>query len=52
MRHFVKAIIFASTIGAAVGVAGCAEEQGPLEKAGESMDEAAEEVGDEIDDAT
>lgn len=33
------------------GFTGC-EEQGPFEEAGESMDEAAEEVGDEIDDAT
>jgi len=52
MRHFVKAVLFASTIGATVGLAGCAEDKGPLEKAGESIDEAAEEVGDEIDDAT
>ena len=52
MRHFVKAIIFASTVGFAAGLAGCAEEQGPMEEAGESIDEAAEEVKDEIDDAT
>ena len=28
------------------------EQDGPLEEAGESIDEAIEEVGDEIDDAT
>ncbi|MEO0996143.1 MAG: hypothetical protein AAFX58_01375 [Pseudomonadota bacterium] len=33
------------------GVAAC-EDDGPLEEAGESIDEAAEEVGDEVDDAT
>ena len=28
------------------------QEQGPAERAGENIDEAIEEVGDEIDDAT
>ena len=28
------------------------QEQGPAEEAGENIDEAAEEIGDEIDDAT
>lgn len=33
------------------GLAAC-QEQGPMEEAGENIDEAAEEVADEIDDAT
>ena len=36
---------------AVLGLAAC-EQDGPLENAGEQMDEAAEEVADEIDDAT
>ena len=35
----------------ALSLASC-KEKGPMEKAGEKVDEAAEEVGDEIDDAT
>ena len=30
----------------ALGMAGCAKEEGPMEKAGKSIDEAAEKVGD------
>ncbi|WP_169819425.1 hypothetical protein [Pseudohongiella acticola] len=33
-----------------LGLAAC--DQGPAEEAGENIDEAMEEVGDEIDDAT
>lgn len=33
------------------GLAAC-QDQGPAEQAGEDIDEAVEEVGDEIDDAT
>lgn len=48
----VTKLLFAAFIsGAALTLSAC-EEKGPLEKAGESMDEAAEEVKDEIDDAT
>lgn len=36
---------------AVLGLAAC-EQQGPAEEAGENLDEAVEEVGDEIDDAT
>lgn len=36
---------------AVLGLAAC-EQQGPAERAGENIDEAAEEIGDEIDDAT
>lgn len=34
-----------------VGLSGC-EEKGPMEKAGEQMDEGVEEIKDEIDDRT
>lgn len=36
---------------AVLGLAAC-EQQGPAEEAGENIDEAAEEIADEIDDAT
>lgn len=36
---------------AVLGLAAC-EQQGPAEEAGENLDEAMEEVADEIDDAT
>jgi hypothetical protein len=36
---------------AAFGTLGC-EREGPLERAGEEIDEAGEEVKDELDDAT
>jgi hypothetical protein len=36
---------------AAFGTLGC-EREGPLERAGEELDEAGEEVEDELDDAT
>jgi predicted small lipoprotein YifL len=43
--------IYLLFIVAVLGLAAC-EQDGPLENAGERMDEAAEEVADEIDDAT
>jgi predicted small lipoprotein YifL len=43
--------IYLLFIVAVLGLAAC-EQDGPLENAGEQMDEAAEEVADEIDDAT
>ncbi|WP_322522287.1 hypothetical protein SR882_05260 [Guyparkeria halophila] len=33
-------------------VAGCSEEQGPAEKAGEQIDQTMEEAGDEVEEAT
>lgn len=33
-------------------IAGCSEEQGPAEKAGEQIDQAMEKAGDEIEEAT
>lgn len=44
------AIVSLGSLGA-LTLASC-KEKGPMEKAGESIDEAVEEVGDEIDDAT
>lgn len=43
--------IYLLFIVAVLGLAAC-EQDGPLENAGEQVDEAAEEVADEIDDAT
>lgn len=40
----------AVSLGLALGLAGCPEEQGPMEKTGEAMDEAAEEVEEVFDD--
>lgn len=33
-------------------VAGCSEEQGPAEKAGEQIDQTMEEAGDEVEEVT
>lgn len=52
MKKLISALIFANVLVLGAGVAGCAEEKGPMEKMGESMDEGVEEVKDEIDDAT
>lgn len=50
-----KTTIFSSTLLAlcliAFGLSSC-QEKGPAEEAGEQIDEAVEEVNDEIDDAT
>ncbi|MFO7808129.1 hypothetical protein [Guyparkeria sp.] len=35
-----------------LAVAGCAEEQGPAEEAGEQVDQTMEQTGDEIEEAT
>ena len=37
---------------AAIALTACPEKEGPLEKAGEKMDEAIDEAGDKIDEAT
>ncbi len=35
-----------------VGLSGCVEREGPMERAGERVDEAIEKTGDAIEDAT
>jgi len=49
-----KKILLSLALAAAfmMSLAGCVEEEGPLEKAGEAVDEAVEEAGDKIEDAT
>jgi hypothetical protein len=42
--------IWMLALGVAFGVAGC-EEKGPLEEAGERMDDALDEAGDAVEDA-
>lgn len=37
---------------AAMSFTGCDVNEGPAERAGEDIDEASEELGDEVDDAT
>jgi len=52
MKKHLAHLLMALGLGLSVtALTGC-EEKGPFEKAGENMDEAAEEVADEIDDHT
>ena len=46
-----RAALVSLLVISAMAVAGC-EEEGPLEKAGESADEAIEETGEKIKEAT
>ncbi len=39
-------------VGAALGGVACDRQEGPLEEMGESLDDAADEVEDSVDDAT
>lgn len=49
-KHF-KKIAAALVVACALPLAGCPEEKGPMEKAGEKIDEAAEDVSDTVDEA-
>lgn len=48
--RFTRTVITALALGFLLGLAGC-EEEGPAEKAGERIDEAAEKAGDEMEEA-
>lgn len=45
-------ILSALLIALGLTLAGCAEDQGPAEKAGENIDESMEQAGDKIEGAT
>lgn len=45
-------ILSALLIALGLTLAGCTEDQGPAEKAGENIDESMERAGDRIEDAT
>lgn len=45
----ISATLFVSAL--TIALAGC-EDEGPMEKAGESVDETAEEAGDSMEEAT
>jgi hypothetical protein len=45
----VKKILFMSLLTSMVAIAGC-EKDGPMERAGESIDNATEDAGDALDD--
>ncbi len=49
LNETIIASLFASVL--MIAMAGC-EQQGPLEEAGESIDDKVEQTGDAIDDAT
>lgn len=49
MRRFVTALLFGLVV--AGGLAAC-EQEGPMEQAGEDVDEAAENVGEQAEEAT
>ncbi len=44
--------LIALMMGLGLTVAGCADEEGPAEKAGEQIDQTMEEAGDEVEEAT
>lgn len=48
MRRFVMALLLGMSIGM---LAGC-EQEGPMERAGEEVDQAVDDAGDRVDDAT
>lgn len=48
LGHTIAAALFVSTL--LIAVPGC--EQGPLEEAGEEIDDAVDDAGDAIEDAT
>lgn len=43
---------FSVSVAAPMGLSGCDSNDGPVEKAGQKVDEGIEEAGDEIDDHT
>lgn len=47
MKHLLTLMLLLATL----GLTGC-EREGPAERAGEAMDEAAEDFGDAVEDAT
>ena len=51
-KYMMTLLLCLFVTGTAVTFTGCDQGQGPVERAGESIDEAAEEIVDEIDDAT
>lgn len=51
-RRLSSAVLSAALVLALPALGGCAHEEGFFEDAGESVDEAVEEVRDEVDDAT
>lgn len=47
-------VLFACTVGVAapIGLSGCDSNDGPMEKAGQKVDDTVDDAGDKIDDAT
>ena len=48
----VSVVTIALMFGASIGLSACDNNDGPMEEAGEAMDDAADDMGDAIDDAT
>lgn len=51
LSHLIRIMFFVGAIAGGSSFLAACEDEGPMENAGESIDEAAEEIGDEIDDA-
>ncbi len=51
MTKHLKKIATAFVLACALPLAGCPDRDGPMEKAGEKIDEAAEDVSDSVDEA-
>jgi hypothetical protein len=50
MRHFKNLFVLMLLMGSLTGLQACDDNDGPLEDAGEAVDEAADDVGDAIED--
>ena len=52
MRRIRAALLLAMLSGIGLASLACEQDKGPMERAGEKIDEAGEEIEDEVDDAT
>ena len=52
MRRIRAALLVAMLSSIGLASLACEEQKGPMERAGERVDEAGEEIKDEVDDAT
>ena len=52
MKNFKNIFAFTLLLGSLAGLQACDKNEGPLEEAGETIDEAADDAGRAIEDAT
>lgn len=51
MRNLYMAVLFASLAFGGMTMVGCEEEKGPMEQAGENLDNAMKDAGEKMEDA-